>query len=69
MFENGILNTAQGFIVKANGNQDLVFNNAMRESVNSESFFRTIPQKEDEEINASRYWLNVTAEGVFLRPL
>ncbi|MCO6147822.1 T9SS sorting signal type C domain-containing protein [Flavobacterium sp. NRK1] len=69
LHEEGILNTGQGFMVKSTCSQNLVFNNSMREMVNSESFFRTISQKDDEEVNASRFWLDVTAEGVFTQAL
>jgi len=66
---DGILNTGQGFIVKAKSNQNLVFNNDMREAVNSDSFFRTANQKDADGIIASRYWLNVTSDNVFTQIL
>jgi len=67
---DGILNTAQGFIVKARTeNQNLVFNNDMREAVSSQNFFRTANQKDADGLVASRYWLNVTSENAFTQIL
>lgn len=69
--EEGLLNTAQGFLVKAVAAQNIVFNNEMRLPVSSDAFFRTAQQKDndnddDENDNEiSRFWLNVTASGAF----
>jgi hypothetical protein len=70
LHEEGILNTGQGFLVKATAGQDLVFDNAMRLPVNSQSFFRTASQKDgDDDEETSRLWLNLTAENVFSQVL
>lgn len=63
----GIINTGQGFIVKAKNTQNLVFNNGMREGINTDIFFRT--GNEPEVTTMSRFWLNVTAEDVFSQAL
>lgn len=59
----GILNTAQGFIVKAKSTQNLVFRNNMRLSTNYVNFFRTANDNEDPSVpvqyEMSRFWLNV----------
>lgn len=68
--DEGLLNTGQGFIVKANGTQDVVFNNGMRMPLSSQNFFRTgTPEKDSDELDASRFWLNVTANNVFTQIL
>jgi hypothetical protein len=70
LHEEGILNTGQGFLVRAIASQELVFDNAMRLPVNSQSFFRTTTQKDgDNEAGTSRLWLNVTAKNVFSQVL
>jgi len=66
--EEGIINTGQGFIVKAKNTNNLVFDNAMRMEVSSSLFFRTnqyITTSEPTTVEASRIWLNVanTSEG------
>jgi hypothetical protein len=68
LHEDGVLNTGQGFIVKANSSQNLVFNNDMRLAVNSQSFFRTV-QKDSGEVEASRFWLNISCANVFTQVL
>ncbi|AWH84650.1 hypothetical protein HYN59_05730 [Flavobacterium album] len=59
----GVLNTAQGFIVKAKNTQNLVFRNNMRLSTNYVNFFRTANDNEDPAVpvqyEMSRFWLNV----------
>ncbi len=56
----GILNTAQGFIVKAKNTQNLVFRNNMRLDENYVNFFRTSQDAEPApQFEMSRYWLNV----------
>ena len=68
--EEGLLNTAQGFLVKAVAAQNIVFNNDMRLPVSSQAFFRTAQQKDNaNEEQTSRFWLNVTATGVFSQVL
>ncbi len=71
LYEEGILNTGQGFLVHAENSGSLVFNNAMRVAISSSSFFRTDTslQKDGDDIDASRFWLNLTAEGVFSQAL
>lgn len=70
IINEGLLNTAQGFIVKANENQALTFKNSMRRAVSSQIFFRSeTPQKNNNQLDASRYWINVTAESVFSQAL
>ena len=56
-----MLNTGQGFIVKAKpAGGNLVFTNAMRIGNSSNQFFRTVPS------TASKFWFNVTdASGSF----
>nr|WP_322622900.1 T9SS sorting signal type C domain-containing protein [uncultured Flavobacterium sp.] len=58
---HGVLNTGQGFIVKAKpAGGNLVFTNAMRIGNSSNQFFRTVPS------TASKFWFNVTdASGSF----
>jgi hypothetical protein len=72
----GVLNTGQGFIVKAKTNQDLVFRNNMRKSNNYANFFKNpepqqTPPAQGNSLQASRIWLNVTnsAEDVFSQTL
>jgi hypothetical protein len=58
--EEGVLNTGQGFIIKAKNNNDLVFRNNMRKSNNYANFFRngdTGP--ESNAVEASRLWINI----------
>lgn len=59
----GMLNTGQGFIVKAKSSQDLVFRNNMRVENHSNHFFRMSNNEEDTDtqgLSASRIWFNVT---------
>ncbi|WP_294818573.1 T9SS sorting signal type C domain-containing protein [uncultured Flavobacterium sp.] len=60
---HGVLNTGQGFIVKAKSASNLVFTNKMRKANSSDQFFRSAQDNEGTEAEASRIWLNVTAEG------
>jgi hypothetical protein len=67
---HGVLNTGQGFIVKAKSASNIVFTNAMRKANSSDQFFRTSNDSstgEDATSNAvSRIWLNViNAEDAF----
>lgn len=55
---NGVINTGQGFIVKAKNAGQLVFNNSMRKGNSTDQFFRNSNQ-------TSRIWLNVTKGGAF----
>lgn len=69
----GVLNTAQGFIVKATApNKELVFRNNMRVNNHSNYFFRTM-QDENANENAAtegRMWINVTtASGDFTQAI
>lgn len=60
--EEGVINTGQGFIVKARNTGNLVFNNDMRMEVGSSLFFRTnqyVAFSEPTTVEASRLWLNV----------
>lgn len=57
--DEGILNTAQGFLVKATGSADLVFDNSMRMAISTQSFFSS----NDEPAATSRYWINVTGNN------
>jgi hypothetical protein len=66
--EGALLNTGQGFIVKAKNTQNLVFKNNMRRTTNFNYFFRTAATDSDtagqpEGMDASRMWLNVSNEG------
>lgn len=64
----GVLNTGQGFIVKAKSASNLVFNNTMRKANSTDQFFRLSGNNDEEttESTASRLWLNVTnAEDAF----
>lgn len=63
----GIINTGQGFIVKAKAASDLVFNNTMRKAINTDIFFRNAD--DSDVMTVSRFWLNVTAENVFSQTL
>lgn len=62
--DEGVLNTGQGFLVKAKNNQNLVFRNSMRMMNNYDNFFRnaSIQQTpaESNAVVASRIWLNAT---------
>ncbi|AWH84651.1 hypothetical protein HYN59_05735 [Flavobacterium album] len=64
---HGVLNTGQGFIVKAKSASNIVFKNRMRKANSSDQFFRTaMDQTEEADTEASRIWLNVTSgEDVF----
>ena len=60
--KEGVINTGQGFIVKARNTGNLVFNNDMRMEVSSSLFFRTneyVTTSEPTTVEASRLWLNV----------
>jgi hypothetical protein len=60
---SGVLNTGQGFLVKATGNVNLVFKNNMRKAKNTNKFFRMSGENAADEntgLVASRVWLNVT---------
>lgn len=64
----GVMNTAQGFIVKAKNAGNIVFTNKMRKANSSDQFFRSAQGEEEtaEEAQASRVWVNVTnAAGSF----
>ncbi|MGV3461480.1 MAG: T9SS sorting signal type C domain-containing protein [Flavobacterium sp.] len=75
----GLINTGQGFIVKALGtNKEVVFKNNMRRSETFDNFFRmSNPESQVDEIiaptglpNASRVWLNVeNSAGTFAQAL
>lgn len=55
---DGVINTGQGFIVKAKAAGHVVFNNSMRGGNSGDQFFRNANQ-------TSRIWLNVTKPGAF----
>ena len=57
--EEGLINTAQAFIVKAKTGADLEFDNSMRLAISSQGFF----SNNDTEPAVSRYWLNMSGEG------
>lgn len=63
----GLLNTGQGFIVKALGvNKELVFRNNMRRTNNMDSFFRmanTVQQTPATAGNEGRIWINVISSA------
>lgn len=63
---NGIIQTAQGFIVEAkNAATTLVFNNSMRSDTNVDQFFKSSNPTE-----YNRIWLNATSsEGLFSQTL
>lgn len=70
LHEEGVLNTAQGFMVKASAaSQNIVFNNAMRLPLCSTVFFRTPAPKDNGQDEISRLWLNVTAQNIFSQVL
>ncbi len=61
----GVLNTGQGFFVRALNDNDLIFRNNMREAVNFNNFFRTEntdEQEQDITNQTNRYWINVVTE-------
>ena len=58
---NGVINTGQGFIVKASGAGQAVFNNSMRVGNSNNQFFRFAGS----DLNPSRIWLNVNTTGAF----
>ena len=63
IISDGVLNTGQGFFVRALNDNELIFRNNMRESVNFNNFFRT--ENTNEEVvneGTNRYWLNVVTE-------
>ncbi|PZR13638.1 MAG: hypothetical protein DI539_19285 [Flavobacterium psychrophilum] len=69
LHEEGILNTAQGFLVKASSaSQNVVFDNSMRLPLSSDVFFRTASEADDQP-EKSRFWLNVTSEHIFSQVL
>lgn len=56
----GVLNTGQGFIIKAKNNNDVVFRNNMRKSNNYANFFRNgDTDPESNAVVASRLWINI----------
>lgn len=60
---NGVLNTGQGFVVKAKNSNSVVFNNSMRKANSSDQFFRMSGQGDADttEAEASRVWINVVS--------
>lgn len=66
---DGIINTGQGFMVRAQNNEPLVFNNAMRIAVNDAVFFRPKNDNEPEDDETSRLWINVIGTNVFSQTL
>ena len=63
--QDGVLNTGQGFFVRALNNNDVVFKNNMREAVNYDNFFRTEENTEEQQDvtnQTNRYWINVVTE-------
>lgn len=58
----GVLNTGQGFIVKAKSASSVTFTNTMRRVNSTDQFFRMANQEQSvaEETEASRIWINVT---------
>ncbi len=58
---NGLINTGQGFIIKAKSAGQAVFNNSMRTGNSSNQFFRFA----NSDLNPSRIWLNVNTAGAF----
>lgn len=66
----GLLNTGQGFIIKAKNTQDLVFRNNMRITSHSNHFFRMDQDAPQGGMDISRIWLNViNADGVFTQTM
>ncbi|QYJ69223.1 Ig-like domain-containing protein [Flavobacterium litorale] len=65
IIEEGVLNTGQGFFVRALNDNDLVFRNNMREDTNYDNFFRS-QQETTAQVtttnSTSRYWINVVTE-------
>ncbi|WP_294824199.1 Ig-like domain-containing protein [uncultured Flavobacterium sp.] len=61
----GVLNTAQGFLVKAkSANKELVFRNNMRLDINYNNFFRNANDNSPAaQYDMSRMWLNVKSVG------
>jgi hypothetical protein len=59
---NGIINTGQGFIVKAISASpaNVIFNNSLRVANNDNQFFRT---NSGGERQMNRFWLNIVREG------
>ncbi len=59
---NGILQTGQGFIVKAVSGSNLVFNNSMRSTstTNDASFFRMSNTATPQQVESHRFWLNLS---------
>lgn len=59
---NGILQTGQGFIVKAVSGSNLVFNNGMRSTStnNDASFFRMSNAATPQTVESHRFWLNLS---------
>lgn len=66
---DGIINTGQGFMVRAQNNEPLVFNNAMRLAVNDAVFFRPKNDDEPEDDETSRLWINIIGTNVFSQTL
>ncbi|RZJ59994.1 MAG: T9SS type A sorting domain-containing protein, partial [Flavobacterium sp.] len=60
----GIINTGQGFIVKAISGApvSLIFNNSLREANNNDNFFR-MSNTETSPTHMNRFWLNIKKEG------
>ncbi|KAF2515462.1 hypothetical protein E0W68_13075 [Flavobacterium salilacus subsp. salilacus] len=66
IIEDGVLNTGQGFFVRALNDNEIVFRNNMRETVNYNNFFRSennaSEAQQDIDNQTNRYWLNVVTE-------
>ncbi|OIQ19261.1 MAG: hypothetical protein BM557_06040 [Flavobacterium sp. MedPE-SWcel] len=64
IISDGILNTGQGFFVRALNDNEVVFRNNMRETTNFNNFFRSANTAAQQDITneTSRYWLNVVTE-------
>lgn len=61
---NGVIQTGQGFVVKAkSGATSLVFNNNQRTANNDNQFFRTTSSSATATNEAHRIWLNLTGAG------
>lgn len=65
----GIINTAQGFMVRSKNNEELTFTNSMRVAVNDAVFFLPKNNEEPEDGLTNRLWINVTGTNVFSQTL
>jgi len=57
-----VINSGQGFFVQATGTT-ITFDNSMRKNINNGQFFRSSQENNEEELEISRLWINLTGNS------